>query len=145
VSVFCEHDNKPSCFIDEVRDRCTMVFVSITVAVGGASLGFFDFPSKSDSLYQFSIMKSTIGAIFLAVGSVNDYDTFASASLVCSRRLEISSLAEGLFYPVKKDSVPWTWLYLILRSLYMRLECNALRNSAKHSHKCILSLTSSSM
>lgn len=110
MSGFCEHGNKPSCFIDEVRDRCTMVFVSKTVAVGGASLGFFDFPLKSDSLYQFSVLKFTIDSLFLAVGSVSEYDTFASVSLVCSRRLEISSLAEGLFYPVKKESAPWTWL-----------------------------------
>jgi hypothetical protein len=122
-----------------------MVFVSKTVAVVGASLAFFDFPSKSDTLYQFSILKSTIDAIFLAVGSVSEYDIFANVSLVCSRRLEISSLAEGLFYPIKKDSAPWTWLCLIFRNLCRRREGKALRNSAKHSHKCIVSITSSSM
>jgi hypothetical protein len=105
-----KNGNKPSSFIDEFRDQCTMVFVSKTVAVGGAFLGFFDFPSKSDSLYQFSILKFAIDSLFLAVGSVNEYDTFANVPLVCSRRLEISPLAEGLFYPVKKDSAPWTWL-----------------------------------
>jgi hypothetical protein len=58
-----KNGNKPSCFIVEVRDRCTLGFVSKTVTLGEASLGFFDFASKSDSLYQFSILKSTIDAI----------------------------------------------------------------------------------
>jgi len=58
-----------------------MVFVSITVA----SLGFFDFPSKSGTLYQFSIiLKSTIDVTFLAAGSVNEYQTFANVSLFCN-------------------------------------------------------------
>jgi hypothetical protein len=57
-----------------------MVFVSKTVAVGGASLGFFDFPSKSYS-YQLTILKSTIDTIFFAVGSANEYDTFAMSLL----------------------------------------------------------------
>jgi hypothetical protein len=59
-----------------------MLFVSKKVAMGEASLGFFDFPSKSDSLYQFSILISTINAIFLAVGSVIEYDTFVSVSFL---------------------------------------------------------------
>jgi len=122
-----------------------MVFVSITVAVVGTSLGFFEFPSNSGTLYQFSILKSTIDVTFLTAGSVIEYQTFAILSLVCSRRLEMSSLAEGLFYPVRKESAPWTWLCLILRSLCRRREGKALRNSAKHSHKCILPISSSSM
>jgi len=62
-----------------------MVFVSKTLAVEGASLAFFDFSSKSDSLYQFFVLNSTIDTtIFLAVGSVNEYDNFANISFVCS-------------------------------------------------------------
>ena len=118
--------------------------MSVTVAVGGASLGFFDFPSKSLTLYQFFVLKSTIDVTFLAAGSVNEHQTFAIVSLVCSRRLEMS-LAEGLLYPVKKESAPWTWLCLILRSLCRRREGKTLINSVTHSHKCILPISSSSM
>lgn len=68
--------------------------MSNKVALGEASLRFFYFSSKSESLCQFSILKSTMDARLLTTDSVVEHNTFVGVCLISSRRLEIPSVAE---------------------------------------------------